>query len=110
MSKTQAIFNRDIETVMTELGLTGLSNQEKLELMEELTQHFFRVIIETAILGMNSEQREKFSKALDGDPSELESWIMNISSQIPGLAEKIENAISDEFLVIKTAKQAMDAK
>ena len=42
-------------------------------------------------------------KAALGDPRRLEEKIQELASRVPGLAGKIENAVSKEFEVLKTA-------
>ncbi|MBI4087721.1 MAG: hypothetical protein HY434_02745 [Candidatus Liptonbacteria bacterium] len=102
MTKTNLIFSRDTEFLLKELGIGDLPDKDKKEVLDALFDHFNKVIIETAILNLDDEGVKKFKAALRGRHAEDE--IASLCAGVPGLAEKIEEAVENEFQLIKAAK------
>ena len=103
-NKTELIFSADAEALFKELGLTDLREEEKKEVLVVLLDHFNKVILESTILNLYAEDVEKFRSALKSN--KLEEEITSLSASVPGLAGKIEEAVENEFQVIKAAKEA----
>lgn len=103
MKKTDLIFSSDAEALFRELGLKDLSEKDKKELLDALLDHFNKVIIETAILNLDEEGVRKFRSALGS--RRLEEEVASLCASIPGLADKIEEAVENEFQIIKAAKE-----
>lgn len=105
MTKTESILSRDNKTILEELGIAGLSENDEKEVVEKLLDHFNKVIIETAVLSLNEKEIADFRAALEAKNPEEE--ISAITAKIPGLADKIEEAVRNEFLVLKTANEKL---
>ncbi|MDO8537013.1 MAG: hypothetical protein Q7R94_02090 [bacterium] len=103
MTKTQSILDRDSEIILGELGLGNMPEKDRGEVIEALLDHFNKVIIETAVSSLNDKNLEEFKAALGS--SDFEEKIVAIMARVPGLAEKIEEAVNNEFLVLRAAKE-----
>lgn len=99
-------FGKDSETLLNELGFGQASAQEKQEMLDQLTEHFGKVVIEAVISGLNERQLRDFKEALD-DREHLEERITAITAQVPGLKERIERAVADEIATIKAGRAAL---
>ena len=99
MSTLEPILKKDHEELLRELGITGLSPQEKIEVGDAMIDHFIKVIIETAALQMDDEQLSLFRDALTSDATE--EIVAEITAHIPGLAEKLEEVIGEEIALLK---------
>jgi hypothetical protein len=109
LTKTQQILSNDVDALFVELGLTSLSEEEKLDSMEDLIEHFNQIIIETVIINLNDNQLKEFRAAMDEeDEYSVQEKIIDITSRVPGLAEKIEQAVEHELTVLKAAKLVLD--
>ncbi|KKS82657.1 MAG: hypothetical protein UV58_C0007G0006 [Candidatus Wolfebacteria bacterium GW2011_GWC1_43_10] len=102
MAKTQIILDKNPEIILEELGIKNLSPEEEKEVINTVLEHFNKVIIETVILNLDDNQVDRFKAALERNNFEEE--ITKITAAVPGLADKIEKAVEDEFALLKKAK------
>ena len=98
---TKTILDKDSKTILEDLGIKGLSPEEEREVSEALLDHFSKVIVETAVLEMDENERKKFEEAVKKENFEEE--IIKITAGVPGLAGKIEEAVAREFELIKAS-------
>ncbi|MFA6136361.1 MAG: hypothetical protein WC705_03350 [Candidatus Paceibacterota bacterium] len=103
MNKTQDVLDKNSKIIIEELGIKGLSPEDEKETVDAVLDHFNKIIIETVILSLNEEQVAQFKTALG--QSNFEEEITKITAQVPGLADKIERAVNDEFILLKKAKE-----
>ena len=96
------LLNHDTDAVLSALGAENLSETEKASIMEQMLGHFSNIIIDTAVAELNDEQIKEFQTAL-GQP-DAEEAIAKITAQVPGLYQKIESAVEQEFLSLRAAK------
>ncbi|GEM_PF-5873854 len=96
------ILHRHTDAVLLALGVGNLSSHEKVEIMEQIYEHFNKIIIDVAVAELNDEQIKEFSSALN--ESDAEERITTITAHIPGLMGKIEEAVEQEFFIIRSAK------
>ncbi len=101
----KTLLNTNSDQFLDALGIQPSSEAEKQEILEQLTQHFDTLILETVASSLDSAQKIKFKQLIQTEPEKLEEWIAAASSQIPGLAKKIDAAIVAEIEAIRTASQ-----
>jgi len=99
MNKTQDILEKNSKVILEELGVKNLSPEEEKEVLGAVMDHFYKVILEEVILSLSDEQIEKFKASLGKENFEEE--ITKITASVPGLADKIERAVENEFAVLK---------
>ena len=105
MKTSQLIYSKDAEALFRELKLANFTGAEKEEVLEALIAHFQKVILEVVVLSLDADEIEKFKAALESD--DAEEKITALCARIPGLAEKIEDAVGKEFQVIKAANEVV---
>ena len=93
----------NLDPLFKELGLEKLAPEERKEVEERMTNHFTKVILETVIISLSEEQAKEFKATIEESGEDLEARIVAITARIPGLAQKIDTAVKDEILVLKTA-------
>ncbi len=99
-----SILKKDVDSILFGLGIKNLSEEEKPVLIDEILNHFDRIIIDTIIAELNEEQIKEFSDALD-DKTNMEEKISKITVSVPGLMAKVEDAVEQEFLNLRSAKE-----
>lgn len=87
---------------MVDLGTQNAPEAEKAKIVSMLSERFNDLVMETMIGMASSEQREQINKALD-NPEGTEEKLVNIASEIPGLAETAEDSMLKEYELIKHA-------
>lgn len=96
------ILNSDADAVLSALGAENLPEAEKAAIMEQMLGHFSNIILDTAAAELNDEQIKEFQAAL-GRPG-AEEAIAKITAHVPGLYQKIESAVEQEFFALRAAK------
>jgi hypothetical protein len=81
----------DSEELLAELGLGGLSAEEKEKLIAGLSSRFQAVAFKTALTLMPPDRQAEDLKAAGAGEVD-EKKIMELAAQVPGLAEAIETA------------------
>lgn len=99
------ILSRDVRAVLSAIGAENLSEKEKTEVMEQVGEHFNKIIIDTAVAELNDEQIKEFHSALDA--ADAEERITEIAVRVPGLLSKIEEAVEQEFEILRSAKEKL---
>ena len=99
------ILNKDVDAVLSAIGAKNLSEKEKTETMEQVLDHFSKIITDASVAELDDEQIKEFNSALN-DP-DAEEKIANITTHVPGLMKKIEDAVEQEFLSLRSAKEKM---
>lgn len=98
-----------IDKVLTEININGLSEDDKYDVMAQLTEHFNKIIIDTVLNNLNNEELKEFKDLVDlEDPEKMEEGIALIVAKIPAINFKIEEALNNEIAHIKAAKEIMD--
>lgn len=73
----------------------------------ELEKHLENIVMEIVMSNLTSEQLAVLKKAeKEGEAAFMEK-IQEVSANIPGLAEKIEQAIAHELETLKKAHEAL---
>jgi hypothetical protein len=83
------------------VNFENLSDNDKDEIVSSMMEHLHKVIIETVIVNLSSEQLGELKNIIDLDGPEMESKIGELTSVVTGLAEKIESAVNHELNVLK---------
>lgn len=96
------ILSHDVDAVLSAIGAENLSENEKAEIMEQVCEHFSKIIIDAAVAELNDEQIKEFHSALDA--ADAEERITEIAARVPGLLSKIEEAVEQEFEILRSAK------
>lgn len=99
------ILSRDVRAVLSAIGAENLSEKEKTEIMDQISEHFNKIIIDTAVAELNDEQIKEFHLALDA--VDAEERITEIAARVPGLLAKIEEAVEQEFEALRFAKDKL---
>lgn len=81
----------DSEGLLSELGLGHLSAEEKKQLTAGLSARFEAVAFKTALTLMPADMQTEYLKAAGAGEVD-EQKIMELTAQVPGLAEAIETA------------------
>ncbi len=103
MSIINEHFQPDPAKLLQYLGLNNLPEEDKEEVVTELTNHFTEIITETMLQNLSDDQAQRLDSVLDLASPEREEKISDIASAIPGLRIKIDQAITDELGIIKNA-------
>lgn len=90
--------------IINELELAHLPDEEKGKIIASIRSHLENVLIETVIMNLSPEQLESMKKELLKENFN-ENEIMRITSGIPGIQNKIEEAMEAEWDLIKTSYQ-----
>ncbi len=105
MAKIDKILSgTNSDQFLAALGVQPSSAEERGQILEQLTQHFDALILETVASSLEPGERVKFQQLLRDDPDRLEEWLAETTSHVPGLAKKIDAAIVAEIEAIRTAK------
>lgn len=70
-------------------------------LAEQFETHFAKVIMETLLRRVPEERLPEIRQALDREDADVEAVVAEIASEIPGLAEEIEEAVGREYDALK---------
>ncbi len=93
----------DPEEILNFLELPNLPDEDKEKLLTGIMDHFTEIISETMIQSLTVEQSAQLSAVLDLSSPEREERISDIVSAVPGLHNKLEQAVMDELAIIKNA-------
>lgn len=84
--------------LLNELGITNPDEA----LAEKIEDHFSKVILEVFMRRVPEERLGEIKEKIDRDDPEIDVFIAQLASQVPGLAVEIEEAVMREYEVIKT--------
>ena len=104
MNDIQKILHRDEDAILREFRADDLRGEERKQVLNALLEHFEKVITETVILNLDPAGRDKLSQALS-EEGNLDQKISELTASLPGIAEKIEAAVSREFRLLKLAQE-----
>ncbi len=90
------------EYIINELELDHLPEAEKTQIVESIRGHMEEVMIETTLHNLNPEQLASAKRELIKN-NFSEDEIMRITSTIPFLRDKLNNALAAEWDLIKTS-------
>ncbi len=103
------IFNDRIKQMLSDLGVNEPSSEDQEEITQQLLAHFNKIIVQTLIVNLDDNQLERLNNYMESVPEEeLDEKIMSLSAEIPGLQLKIEEAVTNEFENLRTAKKVLD--
>lgn len=91
-----------LQQINLDLGIQNFSEEEKLQILEMLSERFGQVVVKTLINNLNEEQKKEFETLLNS-PEKVEEGVVKLSSVIPGLDTQIEQALYTEYEIIKAA-------
>ncbi len=95
-------IEKNINEIFKDLGLGDLSDEKKEELKEKIVDKLDRAILEATLDSLNDKQLDEFEEALE-DEENTEALIAELTSNIPGLANRIDMALRSEWELIKKA-------
>jgi hypothetical protein len=90
------------------IKLESLRPDERTEIFNMVNDQLQNVVMETMIGSMNPEQLQRFKDALTKGGEAIEAETEKISSEIPGLKERIEEAVAGEMQTIKAGRAQLD--
>lgn len=102
------LLEQNIDKVFAEIGVGDMPEADREEATVELVNHFSNVIMETIITSLNETQVEEFKQALTLDPEKRDEKITELTSLVPDLSDKIEEAVQRELEVIKAARAELN--
>lgn len=88
---------------LKELNLGDLQGKEREDVLATLEKRFDDVILSTVLAHLSTEQFEAFKIALKSENPEEE--IAVITASVPGLAEIIEDRLSQEYKLMKAVME-----
>ena len=100
MNKEQDSTEQYISKLLADLNLSGLEGKEKEEVLESLRDRFGQVVFNTTVRLLPEQLKKQYIKALS-DPDKNEKEIIEITSQVPELAQGIEAAMLYEYEALK---------
>jgi hypothetical protein len=86
----------------------SLQPDERKEIFDMVNDQLQNVVMETMIGSMDPGQLQRFKDAVAKGGTELEAETEKISSEIPGLKERIEEAVAGEMQTIKAGRAQLD--
>jgi hypothetical protein len=89
-----------IDQLLVDLNLANLQGKEKGEVVEMLRSRFAEVVFNTTVRLLPEDLKVEYIKAAS-DPDANEKRILEITSQVPELAEGIEAALLFELEALK---------
>jgi hypothetical protein len=106
MTITSNILHNEQDELLSALGIKTTDATERQAIASELVDHFQELILETVIQNLTDDQAINFRKGLTSkDP---ESAIADIAAGVPGLAQKIDQAVEAELAVVRSAYQSLN--
>lgn len=107
----KSILHLGEDELLKAVGVQGLTEYDRGEVLESLSKHLQKVILETIVLSLNEEQAVEFERVMNESiDDELEDKVMDIVSGVSGLASKIEIAVADELVILKEVFEASRVK
>ncbi len=103
MADLHKLLGDQADIILKDLGVGEMNESDKNEVMQQLIQHFQKVILETVVVSLDKEHLQAFKDIMEGPEDQIEDKMMVLTATVPGLAEKIQQAIHDEFTVVKAA-------
>ncbi len=98
-----------INRALTELNITNIPEEEKDDVIFQLSEHFNQVILDTIISSLNDEQLLEFKDIVSkDDPNDLDEEVALFVAKIPSVEFAIEEAINAEIAHIKASKAILD--
>lgn len=92
------------EQIIKDLKLESLPFEEQEQILEEMQDHFGKIITQIMLTKLTPEQFESFKNALVlEDEADQQAQIAAIASEVPGLAEEIDARIGEEYALMKSA-------
>lgn len=104
----QEILKKDSNEVLKALGFSGMSEEEKKQAMDSLEDHFSQIIVRTLVENLDEAQLEEFRTGYEEQKTDMEELVTRLSAQVPGMLEKIEIAVKQEFMTLASAKRVID--
>jgi hypothetical protein len=100
------MLNTSTEQIVKDLKLEQSSPEEVEEVISAMREHFGKIVTRIMLARLTPDQFERFKKILViGDEVEQESQLAVLASEIPGLAEEIDQRIAEEYALMKAAVQ-----
>jgi hypothetical protein len=90
------------------IKIDPLSLEERQEIFNMVNNQLQSVVMETMIGSMSPNQIQRFKEAVEKGGVELEDETEKIAAEIPGLKEKMEQAVAGEMATIKAGKAQLD--
>jgi hypothetical protein len=90
------------DKLMEDLNLASLPQGEQDKAMEMIAARFQKVIIYTLLRALNEEQKQRFA-SMFSQPGQLEENVAELASEVPGLEQQVEQALTHEYEILKFA-------
>ncbi len=84
------------------LNLEKLSESDREEILAKVDKRLEEVLAAVLVANISDEEAKKIHDVMK-EKGDLEEVVAQIASRVPGLSVKIEQAITREILIIKTA-------
>jgi uncharacterized Rossmann fold enzyme len=90
------------QKLLADFGLQNVADEEKARILNSLSERFNDLIMIALINNLNEEQKQRFLAAVKNpDQKSMEEKVEDIASEVPGLAQKIEQALAEEYEILK---------
>lgn len=93
--------------LVSQIGLENISEEQRQEMNASLGARLEEVMMDTVVGEMSDVQFEEFKNAIAEGGEKMEERIAIVTSQVPGLKEKIDEAIDLELKAIKLLYQSI---
>jgi uncharacterized protein (DUF1778 family) len=88
--------------VIKDLGAEGLSEDEQAKILDLVLERLNKVVAVTTLKLLDQGQKARFAAALE-NPQARDGAMAELAAEVPHLAEILEEALSDEYEVMKQA-------
>ncbi|MBI2023910.1 hypothetical protein HYT00_00740 [Candidatus Giovannonibacteria bacterium] len=92
---------RNLNKLAEALNLEKLPENDREEILKKVDERLNEVLISVLVSNISDEDAVKIQNALH-EGVDLEETVAQIAVRVPGLADKIEHAISEEILRLRT--------
>ncbi|SRR3989338_3223653 len=97
-------MKKEINKLIEFLKIEKLPAKEQEEILEKAEKRLNQVLINVIVENISDEDAIEIKKAMGGDDlSNIEEAAARVTSKVPGLANKIEIAITEEMARLRTA-------
>ncbi len=91
------------QKLIEDLNLQKLSSTDQEKAILKIRDHLQNTLLTVLVRTANPEQKKGLERALAGDGQQLEQVIIDVSSEIPGFAQDLEDALLLEYENLKLA-------
>ena len=94
---TENLQKKYLDKIFQDLSLKSLSEEDKQEVLQNLSGRFSNVILILLLKSLSEKQKTKLSAVIKQSPAQLEKEVEQAASEIPGFKEAVDSALAREY-------------